>query len=60
MLAVEGVSVANYPSGSLVSRQPLNPGVRVWNDTCFAVGVLGGIAVTAPSMTAGVIELMER
>lgn len=54
------MAVANFPSGSLVSRLPLNPGVRIWNDTCFAVGVIGGIAVTAPSFTAGVVELMER
>ena len=59
-IQVEGVSVANFPSGSLVSRLPLNPGVRIWNDTCFAVGVIGGIATTAPSFTAGVVELMER
>lgn len=60
LIQVDGVSVANFPSGSLVSRAPLNPGVRIWNDTCFAVGVIGGIAVTAPSFTAGVVELMER
>lgn len=59
-IQVEGVSVANFPSGSLVSRAPLNPGVRVWNKTCFAVAIIGGIAVTAPSFTAGVVELMER
>ena len=60
LIAVDGVSVANMPSGSLVSRAQLNPGIRIWNDTCFAVGVIGGIAVTAPSFTAGVVELMER
>lgn len=59
-IQVEGVSVANFPSGSLVSRLPLNPGVRVYNDTCFGIAVIGGIAVTAPSLTAGVVELMER
>lgn len=59
-LALDGVTAANFPSGSLVSRAQLNPGVRVWNDTCFAVAVLGAPAVTAPSFTGGVIELMER
>jgi len=59
-IALDGVSAANFPSGSLVSRAQLNPGVRIYNDTCFAVGVLGGIATTAPSFTAGIIELMER
>lgn len=59
-LALDGVPAANFPSGSLVSRAQLNPGVRVWNDTCFAVAVLGAPAVTAPSFTGGVIELMER
>ena len=59
-IQVEGVSVANFPSGSLVSRLPLNPGVRIWNKTCFGIAVLGGIATTAPSITGGVIELMER
>lgn len=56
----DGVSAANFPSGSLVSRAQLNPGVRVYNDTCFAVAVLGAPATTAPSFTAGIIELMER
>ena len=59
-IALDGVSAANFPSGSLVSRAQLNPGVRVWNDTCFAVAVLGAPATTAPSFTAGIIELMER
>ena len=59
-LALDGVSAANLPSGSLVSRAQLNPGVRVYNDTCFAVAVLGAPATTAPSFTAGIIELMER
>lgn len=59
-LALEGVSVANFPSGSLVMRSALNPGVRVYNDTCFGVATLGGIAVTAPTITSGIIELMER
>lgn len=59
-LALEGVPVANFPSGSLVMRSALNPGVRVYNDTCFGVATLGGIAVTAPTITSGIIELMER
>jgi hypothetical protein len=59
-IALDGMTVANFPSGSLVSRAQLNPGVRIYNDTCFAVGVLGAPAVTAPSFTAGIIELMER
>lgn len=59
-LAVDGVAVANYPSGSLVSRPQLNPGVRVWNGTCFNLVGMGAIATTAPLLTSGVIELMER
>lgn len=59
-IALEGVPVANYPSGSLVMRQGIEPGVRIYNDTCFGVAVLGGIATTAPTITSGVIELMER
>lgn len=59
-IALDGVAVANMPSGSLVSRLPLNPGIRVYNDTCFAIAVMGAPAVTAPSFTAGVVELMER
>lgn len=59
-IALEGVPVANYPSGSLVSRAQLNPGIRIYNDTCFGVAVLGGIATTAPTITSGIIELMER
>lgn len=59
-IALDGVAVANMPSGSLVSRAQLNPGIRVYNDTCFAIAVMGAPAVTAPSFTAGVVELMER
>lgn len=59
-IANEGVPVANFPSGSLVARPMLNPGIRIYNDTCFAVATLGGIAVTAPTITSGIIELMER
>jgi hypothetical protein len=59
-IQLEGVPVANFPSGSLVSRAQINPGVRIYNDSCFGVAVLGGIAVTAPTITSGVIELMER
>lgn len=59
-LATEGVAVANYPSGSLLSGNRLNPGVRVWNDTCFNIVGMGAIATTAPLLTAGVIELVER
>ena len=59
-IALEGVATANFPSGSLVSRAQLNPGVRIYNDTCFAVGVLGAPTVTAPTFTAGIVELMAR
>lgn len=59
-LAVDGVGAANYPSGSLVSRAQLNPGVRVWNGTCFNFVGMGAIATTAPLLTSGTIELMER
>ena len=59
-LAQEGVALANGPSGSLVSRSQLNPGVRVWNNTCFWRQTVGSTATTAPSIYGGVIELMER
>lgn len=59
-LALDGVAVANYPSGSLVSRAQLNPGVRIWNRTCFQLVGMGAVATTAPLLTSGVIELMER
>lgn len=59
-LALDGVAVANYPSGSLVSRAQLNPGVRIWNGTCFNIVGMGAIATTAPLLTSGIIELMER
>lgn len=59
-ITLDGVAAANFPSGSLVSRLPLNPGVRVYNDTCFALAVIGGVATTAPSFSSAVVELMER
>jgi hypothetical protein len=59
-LAYDGVTVANFPSGSLNNRTGLAPGVRIWNDTCFNIVGMGAIAVTAPLMTSGIIELMER
>ena len=59
-LALDGVVTANFPSGSLAKRTELNPGVRVYNGTCDAVAVLGAPATTAPSFTAGIVELMER
>lgn len=59
-ITLDGVSVANYPSASLMSRPPLNPGVRIWNGTCFNIVGMGAIAVTAPLITAGQIEIMER
>lgn len=59
-IALDGVVAANMPSGSLLLRQAVNPGVRVYNDTCFGVAVKGSPATTAPSFTAGVVELMAR
>jgi len=59
-LAYEGVSVANFPSGSLLLRQAINPGVRIWNRTCFQFVGMGAIATTAPTMVGGIIEIMER
>jgi hypothetical protein len=59
-LALEGVSTANFPSGSLLLRQAINPGVRIWNATCFQIVGMGAIATTAPLLTAGAIEIMER
>ena len=60
-LALEGVSVANYPSGSLVSRMgTVVPGVRTYDKTCFQLVGMGAIATTAPTFSAGIIELMER
>ena len=55
-----GVSAANFPSGDLMTRIPLNPGVRIWNDTCFQLTLLGAPAVTAAGVYGGTIELMER
>lgn len=60
VLAVEGVPAANLPSGSLVSRATTNPGVRVWNDSCFWRVTMGSTATTAPSIYGGLIELMAR
>lgn len=60
VLAVEGVPAANLPSGSLVSRATINPGVRVWNDSCFWRVTMGSTATTAPSIYGGLIELMAR
>lgn len=45
---------------AVVSRAQLNPGVRIYNDTCFALAVIGGVATTAPSFNSAVVELMER
>lgn len=59
-LALDGVVTANFPSGSLAMRQAINPGVRIYNDTCFGIAVNGSPAVTAPSFTGGVVELMAR
>lgn len=59
-ITLDGVAAANFPSGSLVSRLPLNPGVRIYNDTCFGLAVIGGVATTAPSFNSAVVELMER
>jgi hypothetical protein len=59
-LALDGVPVANYPSGSLVTRSVLHPGVRLWNGTCFNVVGMGAIATTAPVLTSGIIEIMEQ
>lgn len=59
-IALDGVAVANGPSGSLVSRAQINPGIRVYNDTCFGLAVIGGVATTAPSFNSAVVELMER
>lgn len=61
-IALEGVPLANGPSGSLNLRNAagINPGVRIWNGTCFGVAVMGSPATTAPSSSGGIIELMER
>lgn len=60
-LAMTGVPVANYPSGSLGgSNQLSNPGVRLWNGTCLAVTVVGGVATTADSIYSGIFEIMEK
>lgn len=60
-LAMEGVSVANTSSGSLTGQNSIgdNPGVRVYNDSCFWFNVLGAPAVTANPIR-GVIQLMDR
>jgi hypothetical protein len=59
-LAFEGVTTANFPSGSLVSRQVLSPGVRIWNGTCLNYTMMGAPAVTAPAFTNSIFEIMEK
>jgi hypothetical protein len=61
-LAGEGISVANYSSGSFVGSNAIaeNPGVRIYNGTCFGFQFIGAPATTAPSMYGGSIRLMDR
>lgn len=60
-LAMTGVSVANYPSGSLSGGNALtSPGVRLWNGTCLGLTALGAVATTAPTVYSGIFEIMER
>lgn len=59
-IAQTGVSIANTSSGSLNGFQQTNPGVRIYNDTCFALTAIGAPAVTAPGIYGGVINLMDR
>jgi hypothetical protein len=61
-LAREGVAVANTSSGSLTGQNAIgsNPGVRIYNDTCFALTALGAPATTAAGVYNGQIQLMDR
>lgn len=61
-LAQEGVTTANFPSGSLVGQNATgeNPGIRVYNDTCFWLNAIGAPATTANPVYGGVIRLMDR
>ena len=58
----EGVSVANTSSGALngPDRTIASPGVRVYNDTCFALVATGAPATTAAGVYGGTIQLMDR
>lgn len=61
-LAREGVSVANTSSGALngPTRPISSPGVRIYNDTCFALVATGAPATTAAGVYGGTIQLMDR
>lgn len=59
-LSQDGVGVANAASGSLNVRQSLNPGVRIFNGTCFGWALSGASSTTAASIYNGTIELMDR
>lgn len=59
-LARAGVPVANTSSGSLNGPNTVTPGVRIYNDTCFALTAIGNPATTAPSVYNAQIQLMDR
>jgi hypothetical protein len=61
-LAQEGIPVANFSSGSLTGQNAIgaNPGVRIYNDTCFWLVALGAPAVTAAPVRGGIVQLMDR
>ena len=61
-VAREGVTVANFGSGSLTGQNAIgaNPGVRIYNDSCFWLIAEGAPAVTAAPVYGGIVQLMDR
>lgn len=58
-----GVNVAHGPSGGLTAQAaPMaqNPGVRVYDDSCFWIVTAGMPATTAPTISGGVVQLIQR
>lgn len=56
----DGVPAANSPSGSLVSRSQLTPGVRLFNGACLGIVRIGSTSTGAASIYGGVAEVMEN
>lgn len=61
-IAFEGVTVANYSSGSASGNDVIgeNPGIRIYNDSCLWLIGRGAPAVTANPIYGAVVNLMDR
>lgn len=61
-IAQEGVAVANFSSASGVGANQVgeNPGIRVYNDSCFWIVGKGAPAVTANPIYGALVNLMDR